>query len=63
MNLRLHLEYSSFIIQDIINTNSREVAEITEHFIKRIFKFSLPLGFLAITLVGVHVIEPIISYV
>lgn len=55
----LSSRYSSFIVQDIINSNSREVAEIVEHFIKRVFKFSIPLGCLAFTLVGLNTIDPL----
>lgn len=50
--------YSSLIIQDIINNNSMEVAELGEHLIKRIFKYSIPLAGLILTLVGIHIIEP-----
>lgn len=49
--------YSSFIIQDIINNNSREIAELTEHLMKRLVKFSLPLGGLFITLIFLNVKE------
>jgi hypothetical protein len=49
--------YSSLIIQDIINNNSREVAELGEQLIKRIVKYSLPLAGLILTLMGIHIIE------
>ena len=50
--------YSSMILQDIINNNIREVADLGEHLIKRIVKYSLPLAGLILTLVGIHIIEP-----
>nr|YP_009739469.1 hypothetical protein [Tricholoma saponaceum]QIC20313.1 hypothetical protein [Tricholoma saponaceum] len=49
---------SSMILQYILNNNTREVAELGEHLIKRIVKYSLPLGGLILTLVGIHIIEP-----
>jgi|ERR1700742_6296 len=42
--------YSSFIIQDIINEHTREVADLAEHLIKRLFKYSLPLAGLVVSL-------------
>jgi hypothetical protein len=36
--------FSSMIVQDIIDTHFREIAKLTEQFIKRIFKCSIPLG-------------------
>jgi hypothetical protein len=50
--------YSTMILQDIINNNTREVAELSEQLIKRIVKYSLPLVVLILTLVGIHIIEP-----
>lgn len=51
--------YSSMIIQDIINNNAREIAELSEQLIKRIVKYSLPLGALILTLIGINIIEPV----
>jgi len=51
--------YSSMIIQDIINNNAKEIAEISEQLIKRIVKYSIPLGVLSLTFIGIHIMEPI----
>lgn len=51
--------YSSIIIQDIINNNSREMADLSDHLIKRLFKFSLPLAGLLITLISINIFNPI----
>lgn len=57
--------YSSMIIQDIINSHSREVAELTEHFIKRIIKFSTPLAGLVIIIISINYLnlEPFLNLV
>ena len=35
----LHLDFSSLVVQDIIDSHSREVAELTEQFLNRMFKY------------------------
>lgn len=44
--------FSSMVVQDIIYTHSKEVAELSEYFIKRIFRYSIPLTSM-IVLLGV----------
>jgi hypothetical protein len=51
--------FSTMVLQEIIDFNSREFADLTEYFIKRVIKFSIPLGILICTFVGLHLIEPI----
>lgn len=51
-------KYSSLILQDIINNNEKEVAALTEHFLKRVGLYSIPLAFLilrAVSLGGVTI--------
>jgi hypothetical protein len=43
--------FSSMVIQDIIDTHSREVSDLSEYFIKRMLKCSVPLTGLIIVLV------------
>jgi hypothetical protein len=42
--------FSSMIIQDIINTHSREVSDLTDSFLKRMINYSLPLSGMVILL-------------
>jgi hypothetical protein len=46
--------YSSFIVQDIINNNYREIVEITEQLLKRLTRYSLPLVGLIIGVGALH---------
>ena len=57
--------YSSFIIQDIINNNSKEIAEITEHLIKIFIKYFLSLSGLVISLTFLNItnFEPLSLFI
>jgi len=45
---------SSFIVQDIINNNYREIVEISEHLLKRLMRYSLPLVGLIVGVGALH---------
>jgi|SRR5271169_605941 len=50
--------FSSMIVQDIVDTHSREVADLTEQFIKRIFNYSIPLVVMIVSLSVISAINP-----
>lgn len=50
--------FSSMVIQDIVDTHSKEVNYLTENFVNRMFKYSLPLTVLTLVLGVVFTIEP-----
>lgn len=50
--------FSSMVIQQLVENNSREFAELAEQLVKRLFKYSLPLRGLVLTMVGIHLLEP-----
>jgi len=50
--------FSSMIIQDIIDSHSREIVELTDHFIKRMVKYSIPLTGLFIVLGVIFTVDP-----
>jgi hypothetical protein len=50
--------FSAFVIEQMTQFNSNEYAELAEHFLKRIIKYSLPLGMLLLTLIGIQIFEP-----
>jgi len=50
--------FSSMVIQDIVDTHSREVYNLTEHFVNRMINYSIPLGAM-IVLVVIVTMDPI----
>ena len=50
--------FSSMVIQDIIDSHSREVFELTEQFLKRTIKCSIPLTGLIIVLSVIFTVDP-----
>lgn len=50
--------FSSMVIQDIIDSHSREVLELTHHFFNKMIKCSLPLSGLFIVLGVIFTVDP-----
>jgi hypothetical protein len=51
--------FSSMVIQDIIDTHSKEVSYLTENFVNKMFKYSLPMSGLILVLGILSTIDPI----
>jgi hypothetical protein len=48
---------SNLMIQDLLNNNNKEIAELSEHFLKRVFRFSIPLNVLIFTLLSIYTLD------
>jgi hypothetical protein len=50
---------SNLMIQDLLNNNNKDIAELAEHLLKRVFRFSIPLTILILTLFGIYTADSI----